>query len=437
MVKFENVEIKYGNFVAMNNLNLDIKEGEFFTFLGPSGCGKTTSLRALVGFIKPSKGRVLVAGKDITNLPVESRNIGMVFQSYALFPTMTVYENIAFGMKVKKMSKSEISRKVHEVADKIKITEEQLQKNVSELSGGQQQRVALARAIVLEPKILCLDEPLSNLEAKLSIGMRLELKRLQKDLGITTLYVTHDQEEALTLSDRIAVFNNGYIEQVGTPYEIYNSSKSEFVCDFIGDINRFGTGILTFINEQMGTKLDTAKTGFVRIEKCVDTSKPDHAKIHGIVTDLEFNGILTKYTISCMGQKVKYLEKMTDINTTKKAIPSICILILAISCNFKGGIYYGQMENKIAGWNDQYPWFDCEGRIDLVHFFFSGVSECESDYSGIFPGWSFFSGSGGKDHEVPKSYQQFEEQLYFGGCFHYYGEYFRYFNRSVYRILRY
>ena len=130
MVKFENVEIKYGNFVAMNNLNLDIKEGEFFTFLGPSGCGKTTSLRALVGFIKPSKGRVLVAGKDITNLPVESRNIGMVFQSYALFPTMTVYENIAFGMKVKKMSKSEISRKVHEVADKIKITEEQLKPHV-------------------------------------------------------------------------------------------------------------------------------------------------------------------------------------------------------------------------------------------------------------------------------------------------------------------
>ena len=151
----------------------------------------------------------------------------MVFQSYALFPTMTVYENIAFGMKVKKMSKSEISRKVHEVADKIKITEEQLQKNVSELSGGQQQRVALARAIVLEPKILCLDEPLSNLDAKLRINMRLELKRLQKDLGITTLYVTHDQEEALTLSDRIAVFNNGYVEQVGTPYEIYNSSKSE------------------------------------------------------------------------------------------------------------------------------------------------------------------------------------------------------------------
>lgn len=309
MVKFENVEIRYGDFVAINDLNLEIKEGEFFTFLGPSGCGKTTSLRALVGFITPSKGKVIVAGKDVTNLPVENRNIGMVFQSYALFPTMTVYENIAFGMKVKKLPKAEIDRKIREVAKKIKITDEQLQKNVSELSGGQQQRVALARAIVLEPKILCLDEPLSNLDAKLRIDMRLELKRLQKELGITTVYVTHDQEEALTLSDRIAVFNNGYIEQVGTPYEIYNSSKSEFVCDFIGDINRFGTKILTSINEQLGTKLDVQKTGFIRIEKCVNNYMPNHAKITGTVTELEFNGILTKYTLSCMGETIKYLEK--------------------------------------------------------------------------------------------------------------------------------
>ena len=309
MVKFENVEIRYGDFVAIDDLNLEIKEGEFFTFLGPSGCGKTTSLRALVGFITPSKGKVIVAGKDVTNLPVENRNIGMVFQSYALFPTMTVYENIAFGMKVKKLPKAEIDRKIREVAKKIKITDEQLQKNVSELSGGQQQRVALARAIVLEPKILCLDEPLSNLDAKLRIDMRLELKRLQKEPGITTLYVTHDQEEALTLSDRIAVFNNGYIEQVGTPYEIYNSSKSEFVCDFIGDINRFGTKILTSINEQLGTKLDVQKTGFIRIEKCVNNYMPNHAKITGTVTELEFNGILTKYTLSCMGETIKYLEK--------------------------------------------------------------------------------------------------------------------------------
>lgn len=309
MVKFENIEIKYGDFVAIENLNLDIKEGEFFTFLGPSGCGKTTSLRALVGFLSPSKGKVYVGDKDVTNLPVEKRNIGMVFQSYALFPTMSVYDNIAFGMKVKKASKTEIDQKVHEVAAKIKITESQLKKNVSDLSGGQQQRVALARAIVLEPKILCLDEPLSNLDAKLRIDMRMELKRLQKELGITTLYVTHDQEEALTLSDRIAVFNNGYVEQVGTPCEIYNESKSEFVCDFIGDINRLKGELLSEVNTQSGANLDTNKTGFVRIERCISEEKAGYVKLTGKVEEAEFSGVLTKYVLECHGQELKYLEK--------------------------------------------------------------------------------------------------------------------------------
>lgn len=309
MVKFENIEIKYGDFVAIENLNLDIKEGEFFTFLGPSGCGKTTSLRALVGFLSPSKGKIYVGDKDVTNLPVEKRNIGMVFQSYALFPTMSVYDNIAFGMKVKKASKTEIDQKVHEVAAKIKITESQLKKNVSDLSGGQQQRVALARAIVLEPKILCLDEPLSNLDAKLRIDMRMELKRLQKELGITTLYVTHDQEEALTLSDRIAVFNNGYVEQVGTPYEIYNESKSEFVCDFIGDINRLKGELLSEVNTQSGANLDTNKTGFVRIERCISEEKAGYVKLTGKVEEAEFSGVLTKYVLECHGQELKYLEK--------------------------------------------------------------------------------------------------------------------------------
>lgn len=309
MVKFENIEIKYGDFVAIENLNLDIKEGEFFTFLGPSGCGKTTSLRALVGFLSPSKGKVYVGDKDVTNLPVEKRNIGMVFQSYALFPTMSVYDNIAFGMKVKKASKTEIDQKVHEVAAKIKITESQLKKNVSDLSGGQQQRVALARAIVLEPKILCLDEALSNLDAKLRIDMRMELKRLQKELGITTLYVTHDQEEALTLSDRIAVFNNGYVEQVGTPYEIYNESKSEFVCDFIGDINRLKGELLSEVNTQSGANLDTNKTGFVRIERCIIEEKAGYVKLTGKVEEAEFSGVLTKYVLECHGQELKYLEK--------------------------------------------------------------------------------------------------------------------------------
>ena len=249
MIKFEEIEIKYGNFIAVENLNLEIKKGEFFTFLGPSGCGKSTTLRCLVGFLEATEGDIIVNDKVITHLEPEDRGIGIVFQSYALFPTMTVYDNIAFGLKVKKVPNDIIKAKVTEVAKKIKISDEQLKRNVSELSGGQQQRVALARALVLEPKILCLDEPLSNLDAKLRVDMRKELKRLQKDLGITTLYVTHDQEEALTLSDRIAVFNNGFIEQVGTPAEIYHQSKTEFVCDFIGDINVLSEETIKYILE--------------------------------------------------------------------------------------------------------------------------------------------------------------------------------------------
>ncbi|MGY3707835.1 ABC transporter ATP-binding protein [Granulicatella adiacens] len=306
MIKFENVQISYGDFVAVDDLNLEIKEGEFFTFLGPSGCGKSTTLRTLVGFIDPSKGSIFVDEKDITRLAPEKREIGIVFQSYALFPTMTVYDNIAYGLKIKKMPKSEINAKVNEIAQKIKISDKQLQRNVSELSGGQQQRVALARALVLEPKILCLDEPLSNLDAKLRVDLRLELKRLQRDLGITTLYVTHDQEEALTLSDRIAVFNNGFIEQVGTPQEIYNQSATEFVCDFIGDINKLTEETM---KELTGKKEE--KVGYIRLEriKFKSTSEEDYT-IKGTVIDTEFKGVLVQYTVKAeSGQILRVIQK--------------------------------------------------------------------------------------------------------------------------------
>ena len=308
MIEFKNIEIRYGDFVAIRDLNLTIQEGEFFTFLGPSGCGKTTTLRTLVGFIEPSAGQILVDGVDVTNMPVEKRNIGMVFQSYALFPTMTVYENLAFGLKVKKLPAAEIDRKVKEVAKVIEIKEEQLVRNVSELSGGQQQRVALARAIVLEPKILCLDEPLSNLDAKLRVGLRSELKKLQKNLGITTLYVTHDQEEALTLSDRIAVFNNGFVEQVDKPYEIYNHSQSEFVCDFIGEINRLSGSLVHEINRQTGAELSEEKRSYVRLERVSLKPVPGTAKLTGKVTDYDYNGVLTKYRVDVMGSEIRVIH---------------------------------------------------------------------------------------------------------------------------------
>lgn len=298
MIKFDNIQIKYGDFVAIDNLNLDIHEGEFFTFLGPSGCGKSTTLRALVGFLDPSSGSIEVNGTDATHLEPEKRGIGIVFQSYALFPTMTVFDNIAFGLKVKKVAPDVIKAKVSAVAAKIKISDQQLQRNVSELSGGQQQRVALARALVLEPKILCLDEPLSNLDAKLRVDLRKELKRLQKELGITTLYVTHDQEEALTLSDRIAVFNNGYIEQVGTPVEIYHNSQTEFVCDFIGDINVLTDETVHEVLLKNTSVFLEDKKGYIRLEKVRFNRETEQDFIlKGTIIDVEFSGVTIHYTI--------------------------------------------------------------------------------------------------------------------------------------------
>ena len=200
MIELKDIVVKFDKFTALHDINVNVKEGEFFTFLGPSGCGKTTTLRTITGFIDPVEGSVHVKGRDITHVPIEDRNIGIVFQSYALFPTMTVYDNIAFGLKVKKLKRAEIDKRVRDIAKKVDLTDEQLQKAVSQLSGGQQQRVAIARALVTGPAIICMDEPLSNLDAKLRVQLRNELKRMQQEFGITTIYVTHDQEEALTLS---------------------------------------------------------------------------------------------------------------------------------------------------------------------------------------------------------------------------------------------
>ncbi|KXU04979.1 ABC transporter ATP-binding protein [Streptococcus oralis] len=328
MIKFDNIQIKYGDFIAIDNLNLDIHEGEFFTFLGPSGCGKSTTLRALVGFLNPSGGKIEVNGTDVTNLEPEKRGIGIVFQSYALFPTMTVFDNIAFGLKVKKVAPDVIKAKVAAVADKIKISDAQLQRNVSELSGGQQQRVALARALVLEPKILCLDEPLSNLDAKLRVDLRKELKRLQKELGITTLYVTHDQEEALTLSDRIAVFNNGYIEQVGTPVEIYHQSQTEFVCDFIGDINVLSEEtVATILSQNPGLALQEKK-GYIRLEKIrFEKESADDFILKGTIVDTEFSGVTMRYTLKLEGGQIVNVTRI-DSEAAMKQVDEVVDLYI-------------------------------------------------------------------------------------------------------------
>ena len=310
MIKLNDIVVKFGDFTALHNINVHVKEGEFFTFLGPSGCGKTTTLRTITGFIEPVSGTVVVKGKDITHVPIEDRNIGIVFQSYALFPTMTVYDNIAFGLKLKKLKKAEIDERVRDIAKKVDLSDEQLQKAVSQLSGGQQQRVAIARALVTGPAIICMDEPLSNLDAKLRVQLRNELKQMQKDFGITTIYVTHDQEEALTLSDRIAVFNKGYIEQIGTPNEVYNFSRTEFVCNFIGDINRLSDEVVQKA-AAMNTDIDVKKHNYVRLERLhvnVDL-RPGQIGLDGVVTMREYYGLYIKYYIDLGSQIIKVIEK--------------------------------------------------------------------------------------------------------------------------------
>jgi len=236
MIEVRSVTKRFGNFTAVDNVSLMVGEGEFLTLLGPSGCGKTTLLRMLSGFETPTEGSLVIAGEDVTHLAPYRRNVNQVFQSYALFPHLSVEENIGFGLRMQKVPPAERSRRVGEVIELVALNGFE-QRRPHELSGGQRQRVALARAIVPRPKVLLLDEPLSALDAKLRQQMQLELKRLQKHLGMTFVFVTHDQEEALTMSDRIAVFNRGRIEQVGTGTEIYHQPSTAFVADFIGEAN--------------------------------------------------------------------------------------------------------------------------------------------------------------------------------------------------------
>ena len=315
MIRLNDIVVKFGDFTALHDINVHVKEGEFFTFLGPSGCGKTTTLRTITGFIQPVSGTVVVKDRDITHVPIEERNIGIVFQSYALFPTMTVYDNIAFGLKLKKLKKAEIAQKVNDIAKKVDLSEEQLKKAVSQLSGGQQQRVAIARALVTGPSIICMDEPLSNLDAKLRVQLRNELKQMQKDFGITTIYVTHDQEEALTLSDHIAVFNKGVIEQTGTPNEVYNHSATEFVCNFIGDINRLSDAVVAELN-RAGGHVDPAMHNYIRLERIhVNVEpKPGNVVLEGVVDSREYYGLYIKYYIKAAGQTIKVIEKNDGVN---------------------------------------------------------------------------------------------------------------------------
>ena len=291
----------------LKGLNLEVEEGELVSLLGPSGCGKSTTLRVVAGFIDPQGGTFTLDGEDMTKVPVHKRQFGLVFQSYALFPHLSVYDNVAFGLRTRKMDKDVIDKKVREILEVCGLTE-LADRFPKQMSGGQRQRVALARALVIEPKLLLLDEPLSNLDAKLRLSMRVEIKRLQKRLGITTLFVTHDQEEALTMSDTIIVMSDGCIQQIGTPEDIYNEPKNAFVADFIGESNIF-TGVMPADNlvrfcgkafpcEDGGFEKDEPVDAVVRPED-VKLVPPAEGQLKGKVTSVIFKGIHYQILVQC------------------------------------------------------------------------------------------------------------------------------------------
>ena len=299
LINLTGISKSYGDHVVLDDLNLYIRENEFITLLGPSGCGKTTTLRIIGGFEAPDAGSVVFDGKDITSLPPNERNLNTVFQKYALFPHMSIAENIAFGLRIKKKSKEYINDKIR-YALKLVNLEGFENRSIDSLSGGQQQRIAIARAIVNEPKVLLLDEPLGALDLKLRQDMQYELIRLKNELGITFIYVTHDQEEALTMSDTIIVMNQGYIQQMGTPEQIYNEPENAFVADFIGESNIVGgTMIHDELVEIFGAKFACVDKGFgnnkpvdvvIRPED-IDLVKPEDGTLQGVVTHLIFKGV--------------------------------------------------------------------------------------------------------------------------------------------------
>jgi spermidine/putrescine ABC transporter ATP-binding subunit len=337
-VRLIDLKKRFGETEAVREVNLSIERGDFFTFLGPSGCGKTTILRMIAGFVRPDQGTILFDGEEVNDVPPWERDVGMVFQNYALWPHLSVFENVAFGLKERNLPRAIVSERTHRTLSTVNL-EGLERRKPSELSGGQQQRVALARTLVIEPRLLLLDEPLSNLDAKLRIQMRQELVRIQKDLGITSIYVTHDQEEALTLSTRIAVMSRGSVVQVGTPKEIYESPKSQEVADFVGTSNFFRAQVMERIADKVRLRTEE---GFLLVvaypeanspeigsnlllnirPESIDVSRleegePNMNRIKGIVRTSAYLGSFVQYEVEVsQGKRVK----VNAVNPRKKAI---------------------------------------------------------------------------------------------------------------------
>ncbi len=325
-IVFEGVSRHFGDVRAVDNVSLEIRDGEFFSMLGPSGSGKTTCLRLIAGFERPDSGRILLYGQDVSRLPPYERPVNTVFQDYALFPHMTVGDNIAYGLMLKKVARAERSKRVDEMLDLVRLPG-LFHRKPSQLSGGQRQRVALARALINQPKVLLLDEPLGALDLKLRQQMQIELKSIQKSVGITFIFVTHDQEEALTMSDRIAVFNEGRIEQTGTPAEMYEHPATPFVAGFVGVSN--------LISGELAQKITGSPSRFaIRPEKIHITPadqmpEPGVYSVMGRVRDVVYLGLYTRYLVEVEGGAdlvvVEQNLKTTSMDVLNSKGQSVCL----------------------------------------------------------------------------------------------------------------
>ena len=320
IIDLRNISVAFGDNQVLQNLNLYIRDKEFITLLGPSGCGKTTTLRIIAGFTEPDEGEVIFDGKKINNLPPHKRQVNTIFQRYALFPHLNVYENVAFGLRIKKLPEKEIKQTVTDMLKLVNLSGFE-KRHINSLSGGQQQRVAIARALAVKPRVLLLDEPLGALDLKLRKDMQVELKNIQQQLGITFIYVTHDQEEALSMSDTVVVMDGGVIQQIGTPIDIYNEPKNAFVADFIGESN-IVDGIMhddclvefsgnRFVCLDKGFDKDEAVDGVVRPED-VDVVEPDKGMLKGVVTSVTFKGVHFEIIVDIGG--FKWMIQTTDFH---------------------------------------------------------------------------------------------------------------------------
>ncbi len=320
IIDLQNISVSFGDTKILNNINLQIHDGEFVTLLGPSGCGKTTTLRIIAGFLQQDEGDVIFEGKNINGVPAYKRQVNTIFQRYALFPHLNVYENIAFGLRLKKMKESDIQAKVKEMLELVNLKGFG-SRNIDSLSGGQQQRVAIARALAVNPRVVLLDEPLGALDLKLRKDMQVELKNIQQKLGITFIYVTHDQEEALSMSDTVVVMNNGEIQHIGTPLDVYNEPRNAFVADFIGESNILD-GVMRedFFVEFSGMRFQCVDKGFKKDEPVDVVIRPEDIDVYpagkgmldGEVTSVTFKGV--HYEIIVDIDNFKWM-----IQTTQKA----------------------------------------------------------------------------------------------------------------------